>query len=146
MKQIIFILAVFFTSISIQAQYGGVDRSIGGPGQFQQSKNKEKKSEFDFVQASTDKMAKELSLDDFQKAAAKNIIEDYKNQVISISAEEIPDTGKNEKINVVKDKMEAKIKQLLNKDQLVKFEAMKNKSEKKGKGKKNDNDAEKTQD
>jgi hypothetical protein len=134
MKQLIIIIMIFFASASMQAQYGGVDHRIGGPGQFHETKNKDrKKSEFDFVQASIDKMTKELSLDDFQKAAAKNIIQDYKDQVMSISVEEIPDSGKSEKINIVKDKMEAKIKQLLNKEQLVKFEAMKTKADKKDK-------------
>ncbi|WP_146171746.1 hypothetical protein [Flavobacterium magnum] len=138
MKQILVLAVFIFSSFSIQAQYGGVDRSIGGPGQFQTGKKKDKKSDFDFVQASTDKMTKELSLDDFQKAAVKNIIDDYKNQVMSITVEEIPDTGKSEKMNTAKDKMEAKIRQLLNKEQLLKFENLKNKAEKKDKGKKKD--------
>lgn len=129
---VVFCLASFFAEAQLSSL--GLDRRIGGQGQFHDSKNKDKKkSEFDFVQASTDKMAKELSLDDFQKAATKNIIEDYKNQILSINAEEIPDSGKYEKINIVKDKMEAKIMQLLNKDQLAKFEAMKNKADKKDK-------------
>ncbi len=132
MKQLITILALFAATFTF-AQYGGVDHRIGGPGQFKESKNKNNNKEFDFVQASADKMAKELSLDDFQKAAAKNFIQEYKDQVMSITVEEIPDSGKNEKINIVKEKMEAKIKQLLNKEQLAKFEALKNKAEKKDK-------------
>ncbi|WP_298155690.1 hypothetical protein [Flavobacterium sp.] len=131
----IFLFVVMLMGMSAVAQYGGVDRSIGGPGQFQ-TKNKDKKSEFDFVQASTDKMAKELSLDDFQKAATKNIIQEYKEKVLSISAEEIPDTGKSEKMNLEKDKMEAKLKELLNKDQLAKFQALKDKMDKKKNSKK----------
>lgn len=136
-----FMMLLTFSSAEAQLSSLGMDRSIGGSGQFKPTKDKSKK-EFDFVQASTDNMTKQLKLDGFQSAAVKNIIEDYKNRVISISAETIPDEGKMEKMEKEKDKMETKILALLNKDQVVLFQEMKDKKEKKGKKKGKDKDEE----
>jgi hypothetical protein len=134
---LVFVFA-FFTISSAQAQLSslGLDRRIGGSGQFQPSKNKTKDKDFDYVKASADNMTKELALDGFQSAAVKNFIQDYYNSIVSINAEEIPDEGKMEKMNKEKEKMEAKIISVLNKVQIEKFNAMKEKMEKKGKKKK----------
>lgn len=132
---LLFLLFCFnFNAVHAQLSSLGLDRNIGGSNQFKESKNKSKQ-EFDFVQASTDSMTEELQLDGFQSAAVKNIIADYKNTVISISQESIPDEGKSEKMEKAKEKMETKIVSLLNKDQVVLFQALKEKKEKKVKKK-----------
>lgn len=134
-------LLLNFNSAKAQLSSLGLDRSIGGSGHFKETKDKSKK-EFDFVQASTDNMTKQLKLDGFQSAAVKNIIEEYKNRVISINTETIPDEGKMEKMEKEKEKMESKIITLLNKDQVVLFQEMKDKKEKKGKKKGKEKDSE----
>lgn len=136
MKIKILILFTFLVSNFANAQYrnNGMDRSIGGQNQNYAPKKNQKP--IDQVQASTDKLTKELNLDGFQAAVLKNIIEDYKNTSTSITAQQIPDEAKFEKLKIENEKMEAKILEILNDEQKTKFKELKNKAEKKDKKKK----------
>ena len=136
MKIKILILFTFLVSNFANAQYrnNGMDRSIGGQNQNYAPKKNQKP--IDQVQASTDKLTKELNLDGFQAAVLKNIIEDYKNTSTSITAQQIPDEAKFEKLKIENEKMEAKILEILNDEQKIKFKELKNKAEKKDKKKK----------
>ena len=126
MKQLIIVLVLFIMSFA-NAQ---IDRRMGGQGQERTSSNKDKKP-FDFVQASTESLTKQLSLDAFQAAVVKTYIEDYKKDIESLNAIAMPTEAKSEKYQAASDKMEAKILTALNKDQVAKFKEYKNR--KKGK-------------
>lgn len=132
-------LLVFFSlllSSYANAQYGntGMDRRISGQtGDFKSKKNDKP---LDYVQLSTDNLTKTLNLDGFQSAIVKTILEDFKDKTLAISTEEIPDEGKNEKIKIETEKMETKILEVLNKEQKITFQELKDKKDKKGKKKK----------
>jgi len=134
---LVLLITLFFT-VTANAQYGygtnyGLDRSIGAQDRYSTPK---KKKEYDFVKVSTENMVKELQLDGFQEAIIKTIFEDYKNAVTNISEEDIPSQAKYEKMQIQIDKLDAKILDLLTKEQKVKFAAFKEKTSKKKKVKK----------
>ena len=133
----VLLIAICFTSYSSHAQLSslGLDRSVGGSGMFKQTKKpKDKNKQVDFVQEAVDGMEEKLSLDAFQKAAIKLVIEDYKNAMESIYSEPIPDEGKAEKGKIAEEKLEAKMIALLKDEQIVTYLALKNKkANKKGK-------------
>ena len=66
-------LILLLALISTTAAEAQVDRRVGRE-QYKPSRRKQEK--VDFVVQSTDYLVKELTLDDFQKAAVKNIIEE----------------------------------------------------------------------
>ena len=113
-----------------QARRSGLGRGISD---YEQNSSRKSAEPVDQVQAYTDHMTKELSLDGFQAAIVKNIIKDYVDKTSNIATEAIPDQGKYEKMQVEIDKMEAKIAEILNADQKVKFQELKDKRNKKGK-------------
>lgn len=131
---IVSLLLLFTLLVSgiANAQYGnyGLDKSIGAQDRYSTPK---KKKPYDFVKVSTENMVKELNLDGFQEAIIKTIFEDYKNAVTNINDEDIPDQAKYEKMQIEIDKLDKKIEDLLNKEQMVKFEAFKKKTSKKKK-------------
>ncbi|MDI1256233.1 MAG: hypothetical protein PSV16_09030 [Flavobacterium sp.] len=137
MKQFVIILLLFIAALA-NAQ---VDRRIN-TGQGQGPPPKRDQKPFDFVQASTEVLTKQLSLDTFQAAVVKTYIEDYKKDIEALNVLEIPVEAKAEKYQAAKDKMETKILSVLNKDQVVKFNEYKNrKKDKKGKKDKKDKEA-----
>ena len=143
MKTNILSLLVLFTLLVsgvVNAQYygnGGMDRRISGQtGDFKPKKNDKP---VDYVQISVDNLTKNLNLDGFQSAIVKTIIEDFKDKTVAISMEEIPNEGKDEKMRIEKEKMETKILDVLNKEQKITFQELKDKSGKKDKKKKKEN-------
>lgn len=139
MKTQLVFLSIFFTflsSLESSAQYNyGLDRSIGAENRYNTPK---KKKAYDFVKVSTENMVKELNLDGFQEAIIKTIFEDYKNAVTNINEEEIPEQAKYEKMQIQIDKLDARIVELLNKEQKERFAEFKKKTSKKKKSKKED--------
>lgn len=137
---LLLILFVFLFSNGSNAQFGGggLDRSISGQNSFKPSKKNEKP--IDYVQVSVDNLTKNLNLDGFQAAIVKTILEDFKDKTITITGEEIPSEAKDEKMKIERDKMEAKIMDVLTKEQKVTYQEIKNKVGKKEKKKKNKKD------
>ncbi|MDR6966150.1 peptidoglycan hydrolase CwlO-like protein [Flavobacterium arsenatis] len=128
------ILFTLFISNAANAQYrnnrNGLDRSMmSGQG----NPTPKKQKPIDQVQATTDKLTSELGLDGFQSAIVKTIVDDYKNASTSIMEEQVPNELKYEKLTVANNNMEAKILEILNDKQKVKFAALKDKAQNKDK-------------
>lgn len=77
----ILIIFAFLFSTELSAQ---VDRRIGSSQYKRDSKKGEK---VDFVEQSTNYLTKELSLDDFQKAVIKNIIEEERENINNLNTD-----------------------------------------------------------
>lgn len=132
-------LLIFFTLLAsnfANAQYrnrNGLDRSMmSGQG----NPTPKKQKPVDQVLATTERLTSELNLDGFQSAIVKTIVEDYKNTSTAIMEEQVPNELKYEKLTAANNKMEAKILEILNDKQKVKFAELKDKVQKKDKKKK----------
>lgn len=77
----ILIIFAFLFSTALSAQ---VDRRIGSSQYKRDSKKGEK---VDFVEQSTNYLTKELSLDDFQRAVIKNIIEEERENINNLNTD-----------------------------------------------------------
>lgn len=109
--------ALFTTTASAQ-----VDRRIG-QGQYKRSRGKAEK--IDFIQESTDYLAKELKLDDFQKAAVKSIMSDEKDAIMAINeATDMSDLEKRDKTREISQRIYKKVMPLLSKEQGEKYTKM----------------------
>lgn len=80
LKASLFIL--FFVFLASSAANAQVDRRIGRE-QYKPTKRKQEK--VDFVEESAKYLAKELTLDDFQEAAVKSVIENERNTIMTIN-------------------------------------------------------------
>ncbi len=128
------ILLTLFVSNNASAQYrnnrNGLDRSMmSGQG----NPTPKKKKPVDQVQVTTERLTTELNLDGFQSAIVKTIVEDYKNTSTAIMEEQVPNELKYEKLTAANNKMEAKILEILNDKQKVKFAELKDKAQNKEK-------------
>jgi len=140
------LLASNFANAQYRSRNGLDRRMMSGQGQ---NPSPKKQKPVDQVQVTTDRMTTDLNLDGFQSAVLKNIVEDYKNASTSIMEEQIPNELKYEKLTAANNKMEAKILEILNDKQKVKFAELKNaaeskdkKDKKKKKGKKEEEESE----
>lgn len=131
-----FLLVSIFVSETITAQ--NPYRRGGGMNQMDNTRNAapREKEPVDFVKQSTEKMTKDLNLDGFQSAVVKTIMEDFEKEYKAIVELQIPNEGKQEKVKIASEKMEARVVELLNPEQKIKFAAIKDKAEKKDKKKK----------
>jgi hypothetical protein len=115
----ILIFFVFLFSTELSAQ---VDRSVG-PSQYKRAKNKNEKT--DFVEQSTDYLTKELKLDDFQKAAVKNIIEEERENITNLNADkDITHDEKRDRASAISARIYKKVLPLLSKEQAEKYTKM----------------------
>lgn len=131
-----FLLISLFVTETISAQ--NPYRRGGGMNQMDNARYAapREKEPVDFVKESTEKMTKDLNLDGFQSAVVKTIMEDFEKEYKAIVELQIPNEGKQEKVKIASDKMEARVIELLNPEQKIKFAAIKDKAEKKDKKKK----------
>lgn len=114
----------------------GMDRSIGGS----QRNSPRKPEKVDIVKLTVSDMTKTLSLDAFQSAILKNIIEEYQANLNLLVAEDIPNVAKFEKAEKEKEKMEASVREILNEKQVILMDEIINKGKKKKSKKKDKND------
>lgn len=127
MKNYFFLLLVVVTTLS----YSQVDRRIGWvPSDSQKPKKKEK---LDPVKVSVEFLKKDLKLDGFQEAAVKSLFEEYMNTNNTIIASDITAVEKEEKIAAGKQRLDEKIREILNPEQVQLFEAILERVEKKQK-------------
>lgn len=101
---IIILFIAFFMSAEASAQ---VDRRVGRE-QYKRSKNKNEKR--DMVEESVNYLVKELTLDDFQKAAVNNILEEEREAITNFGKE-----SKTMSRNEQKDKAMAISRRIYNK-------------------------------
>lgn len=131
MKILYYILFVFITSIS----FAQVNRNVGRTPQIPNSKSQKK---VDPKEAALNYLKKELNLDTFQEAATKTFIEENMKEREFILGLDISDADKIEKLTISNEKMNSQMKTILNENQKVLLEKLKDKKsgEKKKKGKK----------
>jgi hypothetical protein len=112
----IIFLFVLFATVQGSAQ---MNRNVGRQ-QYRRSGKPEKR---DFMEQSIDYLTKELTLDDFQKAAVKDIMEDEKENITILQT---PNNGmssqeKKDKAKDISDRIYKKIVPLLSPEQAAKY-------------------------
>jgi hypothetical protein len=108
---ILIVFAFLFTT-ELSAQ---MDRTIA-PSQYKRDRKKGEK--VDFVQQSADYLAKQLTLDDFQKAAVKNILEEERESIMALnSGEKITLDERRDKSAAISARIYKKVLPLLSKPQ-----------------------------
>ena len=109
-----------------------------GMGRTPQIPNSNSQKKVDPKEAALNYLKKELNLDTFQEAATKTFIEENIKEREFILGLDISDADKIEKLTVSNDKMHAQMNTILNENQKVLLEKLKDKKsgEKKKKGKK----------
>lgn len=116
---LLLIVFAFLFTTELSAQ---VDRRIA-PSQYKRDRKKGEK--VDFVQQSTDYLAKELTLDDFQKAAIREIIEGERENIMNLNAEkDITSDERRDKAALISGRIYKKVLPLLSKDQAEKYTKM----------------------
>jgi hypothetical protein len=130
------IIFLFCAAFSASAQYyqdparhNGVDRSLTGQ-MTEQHKTKKQPEKVDIVELSVQKLTQELTLDSFQAAVITQLLEDNQKIEEKIVVEDIPNESKVEKIVILREKLNGKIKEILRPDQIEKFSAMSKKKKK----------------
>lgn len=115
---IVLLFAVLFSATA----FAQVDRSIA-PSQYGRGpagKNKGKPA--DFIQQTADYYTKEFSLDDFQSAAVKQVLEAERDNLDALrSAQDITVDERRDKAYAITARIDAKIMPMLNPDQLEKY-------------------------
>lgn len=135
MKNLCCILFALITTVSI-AQ---VNRNIGRTPQIPNNKSQKK---VDPKETALNYLKKELNLDTFQEAATKTFIEENMKEREFILGLDITTEDKIEKLKVSNDKMHAQMNTILNDNQKVLLEKLKEKNskDKKKKSKKDKKD------
>jgi len=118
---IIFVLTILFALPA----FAQVNRSVA-PGQYRQPKAKAGK--YDYVAETVKYYRKELTLDDFQAAAVKEIIEAEKDAIGTIQQQtDITQNERRDKATEINERIDSKIEPMLSPDQLKKYQALKEK-------------------
>lgn len=134
-KSILLYLTFLLITCSSFAQYYGspvgLDRRIGASMRGDHSKVKPKK--IDYAEESSNYFKKELGLDDLQTAIFKNVFSEYLEKTNTIAESSDHNDVKREKMNLESDKLNLKFLEILNPEQVKKYDALKNKKDKKGK-------------
>ena len=109
-----------------------------GMGRTPQIPNSNSQKKVDPKEAALNYLKKELNLDTFQEAATKTFIEENMKEREFILGLDISDSDKIEKLTISNEKMNSQMKTILNENQKVLLEKLKDKKsgEKKKKGKK----------
>ena len=105
---------------------GGVDRTIDRQRSAPKTKSKKAKEEAkkDFIQLTVEYLDKKLNLDDFQAAAVTNIYNEYRGQIMMISAEDAPTAVIKDKMRLITEEIDTKILPLLGKAQTEQYQKM----------------------
>lgn len=123
MKNLYCILFVLITTTS----FAQLDRRIGRTPQMNNSNSQKK---VDPKEAALNYLKKELNLDTFQEAATKTFIEENMKEREFIMGLDISDADKIEKLTVSNEKMNTQMKTILNENQKVLLEKLKEKNSK----------------
>jgi len=123
----IFLALAFFISVASFAQ---VDRRIGSNQYKRAPKSKDAKST-DFVDQTVEYYTKELKLDDFQQAAVRNIVEEQRDPINQLMADnEITMNEKRDKGKAINDRIDEQIIKLLSEEQKTKYKTIQEKRDK----------------
>ncbi|RDI11125.1 hypothetical protein [Flavobacterium sp. AG291] len=115
----IVIVFAFLFSTEVSAQ---VDRRIA-PNQYKRDSRKPEK--VDFVEQSTEYLTKALTLDDFQKAAIKEIIEGERESIMNLNTNrDMSADERRDKASAISARIYKKVLPLLSKEQAEKYTKM----------------------
>ncbi|MFD2601019.1 hypothetical protein [Flavobacterium suzhouense] len=115
----ILIVFAFLFSTEVSAQ---VDRRIA-PNQYKRDSRKPEK--VDFVEQSTEYLTKALTLDDFQKAAIKEIIEGERESIMNLNTNrDMSADERRDKASAISARIYKKVLPLLSKEQAEKYTKM----------------------
>lgn len=123
------ILLLIFTTYFTQDLTAQVNRDIGRS----YAQPKKKKDNIDYLELSSQKLAENLSLDSFQQAVVKDMLKANQTDYERIMALDIPNESKSGKVQELYEKFNTKLSEILNTEQLKKFQEMQEKSKKKKK-------------
>ncbi|CAM3361888.1 hypothetical protein FLLO111716_06355 [Flavobacterium longum] len=122
-------VALLLMTGTVAAQYhNGETRRLTGA-TMQQSKKKSPDKE-ELVDMSVRLLTEELSLDGFQAAVIEQLLSENQKAEEKIVVQDIPKESKIEQIIALREKMNAKIKGVLQPEQVEKFEKMSKKKKK----------------
>ena len=108
-------ILLFFAFFFSATTYAQVDRSIARE---QYKRPKKDKKNYDFVEQSVNYLTKELKLDDFQKAAVKDILEGERTAITELSEDrEMMSDVRADKARDISNRIYKKVLPLLSKDQ-----------------------------
>jgi hypothetical protein len=118
MKTLLLLLITLFSISS----YSQVDRRVG---QGQYKRQHKQKSIADVNEETLSKLNKELNLDGFQEAVAKNLIADFNKSAKEVKeAESLKNEEKSELLIGLAEKFKFKLFEILNEEQKNKYNAM----------------------
>ena len=124
----LFVLFIFLSGTTTTfAQYysqgatGGVNRNIAQQ-RYKGNNNSQRAKNVDIVEVTVNNLAKELNLDDFQKAAVRVIYNDNKDAIMSIATEDLPRKAKEDKAREISEKIDKEIFKLLSEEQAKKYQ------------------------
>lgn len=112
---------------------GRMDRSIGMSQYSNGKKKPDPNAKTDLLSQSVDHLETKLTLDSFQKAVIKDLMEKNQKEEDLVLKEEIPDESKYEKVTILRNKLDSDINKLLSPDQQEKFRIMNEKLKKENK-------------
>ena len=108
---------------------GGMGRGMGN-GSMQIPQSEQKIEKIDVVQATVDRLEKDLTLDAFQKAVIKQAFQEGELTLKAILDSKISDEMKELKMTEIRNNTDKRIAKVLSKDQLDKYEKLKAKAQK----------------
>lgn len=109
----------FFLAADVSAQ---IDRRVGSS---QYKRDRKKPENKDFVEVSASYLAKELKLDDFQKAAVKVVLEEERQSITAVNeAQGITMDERKDKARAISGRLYKKILPLLSEEQAEKYSKM----------------------
>lgn len=115
-------ILLFFTFFLTATTYAQMNRGIARE---QYKRPKKERKAYDFVEQSANYLAKELKLDDFQKAAVKDILENERVAITTLNAErDMMSDVRKDKAREISDRIYKKILPLLSKDQAAIYTKM----------------------
>ncbi|MFL9845158.1 hypothetical protein [Flavobacterium rhizosphaerae] len=129
-KNILYKIAALLIFMGSLSAFSQVDRSIGSS-QYKPGKHK-KRDKKDYIEEAAKQLQKDLSLDDFQLAAVKAVLEDERDHLMSLSTNrDISEAERNDKAREISDRIYVKILPLLNDEQAKKYTKMEEERKKK---------------
>ena len=123
MKFKVYYLLLFFAVFFTTETFAQVDRSIG-TGQYRRPKAKNT-GPYDYVAETAKYYQKELTLDDFQVAAIKEILTSEKESIGNMrEQQDITKEERRDKASEINERIDKKIMPMLSPDQLKKYQAL----------------------
>lgn len=121
MKTKVSYIVLLFAFLFSATAFAQVNRGIA-PGQYRGKANKDKGQKVDFIEQTAEFYTKEFSLDDFQAAAVKQVLEAERENLENLrTAQDITTDERRDKAFAITSRVDAKIIPMLSPAQLEKY-------------------------